>query len=165
MNKEFFFAIWNVYQKHWGQETQAVYKKHHSARLLWMCFQNSSNIKVWRLKCNTSNMEILLKQTFQHIKNVSIACLNEECDSNHFRLIEPIQRIRYNIHLPIRSDCQDTSGREWFHLQNHIAIHKYGDGRNSLFFQYSGYLSAWKLSHSTDMDDSIYRVSSIVALF
>lgn len=172
MNKELFFNVWNVYQNHWGRDTQEYYKKHNSAHLLWMYFQNSANIKafyrlanIFRSTCNTSNMESLLKETFEHIKNISEACLREEQDSDNFRLIEPIQRMRYNIHLPIRSYCRDTYQREWCHLQNHIAIHKHGDGRNSLFFQYSGYLSAWKLSYSIDMDDSIYRVSSIVALF
>lgn len=162
--------MWNIYQVYWGRHQQDFYKKCTSARLLKQQLCRSLKMKalsrlmtIFRLTCHT-NTGYLLDETFENIKNMSEACLGEEEDIEY--PIEPILRMHYHIHSPVRAYCRDIYQREWFNLQNHNAVKKHqSSSKKSLVSQYSHYLSQWKMSYSPIMDDSIHRVSSIIALF
>lgn len=145
MDKTLFLTVWDVYQAHWGRTEQAYARTRESAKLLHRRMTTSSKMKALVYMYDVVkimwSMELFVRpdEIFMTIQDVSDACLEEEHD-DATKHMDAYTRLHLNIHLPIAHECQDVWGRHWNILQRP------------------------RLRSLLDtLDESIYRVSAIVA--
>ena len=145
MNKELFFNVWGIYYNHFGKEQQEYQKKLQASRLLQKTFDASHKIRalkymytiiklMWEMDLFTQTEDIMV-----YIKNISEACLNEEYSDRMD--MDPYYRLQNNVHMSIKQNCEELDVRHW-RLLNRPKI-------------------PYNLNN---MNDSVYRVSSIIAL-
>lgn len=146
MNKTLFLAVWDIYQAYWGQYEQAYARTRKSAHLLHECMTKSTRMKalvyMYDIVKIMWSMELFVRpdEVFLTIKDVSEACLGEEQDEELGRHMDAYTRLQLNIHLPIWHECQDLWARHWNIIRRP------------------------RLESLVDiMDESIYRVSAIIA--
>lgn len=146
MDSGFFFKVWEVYHAHWGLEEQRILRKRHAAKLLNGRLRASSKMHslyymhqilavMWEMDLFTRPNEVVLS-----IRDMADACLGLE-DDESARAMDPVDRMRANKHVPLREECQDVLDRHWEVIHRPI------------------------MTPSLHYDDSIYRVSALVALF
>jgi hypothetical protein len=146
MDTDFFFKVWGVYQAHWGiQEQEALYKIHtakllrerlvSSSKMRALCYMHHILSVMWEMQLFTRPDEI-----FTSIQDMADACLGEESDDSCKIKIHPFDRMRDSIHLPPPEKCKDIYTRQWEYLRRPI------------------------ISNAFDHEESLYRVSALVAL-
>lgn len=145
VDKQLFFKAWDIFQAHWGKEEQALLRVRCSARLLAQQLRNSA-----KMRALSSMLDMLrsmmwfdfmdLDDIFDSVRNMAEACLEEEWNEEQWWNTAPFFRMQHHLHKPVGISSPSIYQREWLHL---------GGPRMKQFF---------------GTDESIYRVSALVAL-
>lgn len=94
MNTDFFFAVWNVYQDHWGKEQQDFYKKHNAVKQLKYklthyyysgFFEELITLAKWTYRMDEIEFndlgifldDLTVDYTFEIIRELASACFEE----------------------------------------------------------------------------------------
>lgn len=150
MDTTFFLRVWEIYQDHWGRQEQLLIRSIVSADLLHSRFRSSSKMRgllyMHSILKIMWGMELFIHkdEVFQCVRDMSDTCMGEDYEES-MRKIDPIARMRDNIHLPCKQVCLDIYHREWLHVR----------GRNP---------HSHNIFKTFTTDDSIYRVSALTVL-
>lgn len=147
MDTGFFFKVWHVYRAHWGMDEQQILSRKHTANLLKNRLLTSSKMRclrymhhildvMWGMNLFTRPDEVV-----DSVRDMAAACLSEEGDEPTHRSAEPAVRMLQNIHKAPTTECQEVYMRHWEVLRRPI------------------------LPHVINNEESVYRVSALVALF